>query len=116
MAYFVVNSIDLSKYVAKLVVGTKHNYTAQSNASGDSIVDYINNKRTIKVEIIPLEEKDFRVVLNAITFNSTVSYRNPLTGELSSANCIIDNNDIDYYTFQQNKVMYKKMSLTFNEL
>ena len=116
MAYFKINDTDLSKYVAKLKIRKSNNYTAQTNAAGNSRVDYINNKREIQVEIIPLEEKDFRIVLSAIVFNPTIYYRDPMTGELESANCIIDNNDIDYYTIQQKTVRYNKMTLKFAEL
>lgn len=116
MTYFKINNTDLSKYVASLAIKTKNNYIAQTNAQGNTIVDYINNKKTIEVEIIPLDESDFRKVLAAIQFNSTISYRNPSNGSLATANCIIDNNNIDYYTIRQNKVMYKKMKLKFQEL
>lgn len=114
--YFKINNNDLSQYVAQLKIKKSNNYTAQTNAAGDSVVDYINNKREIQVEIIPLEEKDFRIVLSAIVFNPTIYYRDPMTGELDTANCIIDSNDIDYYTIQQKRVMYKKMTLKFREL
>lgn len=114
--YFKVDDTDLSNYVSSLKITTKHNYSAQTNASGDRVVDYLNSKRKIEVEIIPLEENDFRVVLSAIKFNSVISYRNPATGELITANCVIDNNDVAYFTIQQNRVMYKKMKLTYNEL
>ncbi len=116
MAYFKIGNTDLSMYVAKLKITKKHNYTAQTNAAGDSVVDYINNKRIITVEIIPLEEDDFQTVLGAISFSSTIWYRDPATEQLVSATCIIDSNDIDYYTIQTKKVMYNKMTLKFTEL
>lgn len=116
MTYFKVGNRDLSKYVAKLKITKKNNYTSQTNANGDSVVDYINTKRVIEVEIIPLKEKDFRTVLWTLDFNCTVYYRDPQIGTLFEVNCIIKDNDIEYYTIQQNKVMYKKMKLTFYEL
>jgi hypothetical protein len=61
-------------------------------------VDYINAKKKIEIQIIPLEETDYRTVLAAVLFNTVVSYRNPSTGELSTANCIIDSNDTEYFT------------------
>lgn len=116
MVYFKINSTDLSKYVASLIIKNSNNYVAQQNAAGDTVVDYINNKKQIEVEIIPLKETEFRTVLNAIVFNPTIYYRDPATGNLVSKNCIIDGNDIDYYTIRQNNVMYKKMILIFTEL
>lgn len=114
--YFKIGDTDLSGFVSGLKITHTHNYNAQTNAQGDSVVDYINSKRQIEVDIIPLEENDFRTVLNAVSFYSVISYRNPATGELTTANCIINNNDMEYFTIQQNRVMYKKLKLTFNEL
>lgn len=116
MAYFKINDTDLSSYVAELNVKNSNKYISQTNAEGDAVVDFLTNKRTIEVEIIPLEEADFRIVLNAIVFNPTISYRDPKTGNLTTANCIIDDNEIKYYTIQANRVMYKKMTLKFKEL
>ncbi len=42
MAYFKIGSNDYSKYVCELKVGKKHNYSSQTNAAGNSVVDYIN--------------------------------------------------------------------------
>lgn len=114
--YFKIGNTDLSQYVAQLSIKKTHQYTSQQNAAGDSVVDYINAKRTIEVEIIPLLEKDFRNVLAAITFNPTISYRDPSTGSSTTANCILPDNNVEYYTIQANKVMYKKMKLKFTEL
>ena len=114
--YFKIDNTDISNFVSSLKITTKRNYSAQSNAAGNRVVDYLNEKRKIEVEIIPLEESDYRQVLSAIQFNSTISYRNPQTGELTTANSIIDSNETAYYTIQQNRVMYKKMKLTYNEL
>ncbi len=116
MSYCKLGNVDISNFVSGLKITTKHNYSAQKNAAGDSVVDYINDKRKIEIQIIPLEETDYRTVLNAVSFNTVISYRNPLTGEYSTANCIIDSNDTEYFTIQANRVMYKKMKLVFNEL
>lgn len=116
MAYFKIGNTDLSQYVSTLKITKKNNYIPQTNAAGNSVVDYINTKRSIEVKVISLDESDFRTVLAAITFNSVISYRDPMTGELSTANCIIDSNDIEYYTIQTNWVKYKEMRLVFKEL
>lgn len=49
--------------------------------------------------------------------NVSISYREPRTGALvEGVNCIIPENEIEYYTIQANKVMYKAFSLEFIEL
>lgn len=118
MAYFKIGNNDYSTYVNKLKVDTNSNYTSQTNAAGDTVVDYINKKRTIEVGIIPLtdtEMKQLQADLDA--FNVSLTFRNPRTGSLeSNVNCIIPSSGVDYYTIQANKVLYNAFSLTFIEL
>lgn len=118
MAYFKIASEDFSLYVNELKVSKKANYTSQTNAAGNTVVDYINSKRTIEVGIIPLDDTDAAKVLNAVSrFNVNISFRNPLTNTLeSNVSCIIPDTDIEYYTIQVDKVMYKAFKLKFTEL
>ena len=57
MTYFRIGDKDFSMYVNELKVKRNHNFIAQTNAAGDSVVDYINSKREIEVGIIPLDAK-----------------------------------------------------------
>ena len=118
MAYFKINNEDYSKYVNELKVNKSSVYNSQINAAGNSVVDFINAKRTIEVGIIPLNDEAMRKLQTAIDgFNVSISFRNPKTGALEeSVNCIIPENGIEYYTIQNNKVMYKALTLTFTEL
>jgi hypothetical protein len=117
MAYFKIGDTDFSAIVNELKVLSIVNYNAQTNAAGNMIVDYINKKRSIEVGIIPLNEEDLQPLLNAISeFAVTLSYRNPQTGSLEVVNCIIPQSQVEYYTIQDNKVMYNALTLTFTEL
>lgn len=118
MAFFKINDVDFSMYVNELKVNKEHNYKAQTNAAGDTVVDYINSKREIEVGIIPLDDAAMANLQAAIeAFNVSISFRNPKTNELeTNINCIIPDNQIEYYTIQSNKVMYKELKLTFIEL
>ena len=118
MEYFKIDGVDYSKYVSGLIIRKATNYNSQTNAAGDTVVDYINTKREIEVKIIPLEAADMAIILNAVEpFNVSVSFRNPLTNEIEeNVNCIIPENEVEYYTIQVNKVLYNEMSLTFTEL
>lgn len=117
MAYFKIGSNDYSTYVNELKVNKANNYNAQVNAAGNTVVDYINSKRTIKVGIIPLDDT---VMTNLQTdldaFNVSISFRNPKTKALETINCIIPDSEIEYYTIQVGKVMYKAFTLSFLEL
>ena len=118
MAYFKIGDTDFSAYVSGLKVTSNSNYNAQQNANYDTVVDYINTKRTIEVEIIPLDPTIMASLLTAIdAFNVSISFRNPKTNTLATGvNCIITSNEVSYYTIQDTKVMYQKFNLKFNEL
>lgn len=118
MAYFKIGGIDFSMYVNELKVEKTANYTAQTNAAGNTVVDYINHKRTIEVGIIPLDSEVMKSLQAALdAFNVSISFRNPQTGLLEeNVNCIIPNSNVEYYTIQVNKVLYKAFTLTFIEL
>lgn len=118
MAYFKIGDTDYSMYVNELVVNKEANYNAQTNAAGDTVVDYINHKRTIDVGIIPLDDTVMAQLQDDIdAFNVSISFRNPQTNLLEEdVNCIIPSSNIEYYTIQVNKVMYKAFTLSFTEL
>ena len=118
MTYFKIGDKDYSMYVNELNISTDTNYNAQTNAAGDTVVDYINKKRSIEVGIIPLNDAvmaDLQADIEA--FNVSISYLNPNTKLLEeNVNCIIPSNKVEYYTIQINKVMFKGLTLTFTEL
>lgn len=118
MAYVKIDNVDFSMYVNELKVNNTHNYNAQTNAAGDTVVDYINKKRTITVGIIPLNTVAMANLQSAIDkFNVSISFRNPQTNELeTNVNCIIPESEVEYYTIQADKVSYKAFTLTFIEL
>lgn len=118
MSYFKINDVDFSMYVSGLKVKKEAKYNAQTNAAGNTVVDYINSKREIEVEIIPLDSVDMiKLQAQLSAFNVLISFRNPITGALEeNVSCIIPNDEISYYTIQVNKVLYKAMTLKFSEL
>lgn len=118
MAYFKINGVDFSEYVNELSIKRKNNYSAQTNAAGDTVVDYINIKRQISVGIITLDETNAKKVLDAIEgFNVLISYRDPKTNALvENVNCIIPDHEVEYYTIQTDKVLVNDFKLKFTEL
>ena len=118
MEYFKINGVDFSSFVNSLKIKKTANYTSQTNAAGDTVVDYINSKRMIDVGIIPLDDEDMAKLQLAIDdFNVSISFRNPITRELEhDVNCIIPTSDVDYYTIQVNNVRFNAANLTFTEL
>ena len=117
MAYFKINDIDFSAYVSGLKVSQAANYAAQTNAAGNTVVDYINSKKTIDVSIIPLDDTAMQSLKTELDkFSVSVTYREPTANELATIAAIIPANDIEYYTIQADKVLYKACNLTFTEL
>lgn len=119
MSYFKINGKDFSNCVKELKVAKKANYNAQTNAAGDTVVDYINSKREIEVTIIPLEADKAAEILAAIdSFNVSLSFRNPITNALESGvSCIIPQTGVEYYTIQTGGlVLFNEFSLVFSEL
>ena len=118
MSYFKIGDNDYSMYVNELKVTTDVNYNAQVNAVGDTVVDYINKKRTIEVGIIPLDDT---VMANLQTdidaFNVSISFLNPRTKALEEGvNCIIPSEEVEYYTIQSGNTSFKEFNLNFQEL
>lgn len=118
MTYFKIGNNDYSMYVNALKISTDTNYNAQTNAAGNTVVDYINKKRTIEVGIIPLDNITMaKLKADIEAFNVSISFLNPDTKALETGvNCIIPSNEVEYYTIQANKVMFDAVSLTFIEL
>ena len=118
MAYFKINNIDFSAYVSSLKVIKNNNFNAQTNAAGNTVIDYINTKRTIEVGIIALDGSVMPQIQQELNkFSVTLSFIDNATGGLiEGVSCIIPNNEIEFYNIQINKVMYKGFTLTFTEL
>ena len=116
MAYFKIGKTDFSNIVNELKIDNTSNYNSQTNAAGDTVVDYINTKRIIEVGIIPLDDTDMANLQTAIKdFDVMISFRNPRTNQLETIFCIVPESGVEYYTIQANKVMYKAFKLKFIE-
>lgn len=118
MAYFKINDVDYSNLVKELVIKKSVNYNAQTNAAGDTVVDYINSKRNISVKFIHMDsDKMVELQRELDKFSVSITFLDPLTNLISeNIPCIIPKNDADYYTIQSNRVLYKEFSLEFIEL
>ena len=118
MSYFKINGNDYSMYVNLLKVGKDVIYKSAVNAAGNTVVKYVATKRRFTVGIIPLEA-DAMAQLQAdiAQFQVSISYRDPETNELvENVKCIIPINEVEYYTIQADKVMYKAFMLVIQEL
>lgn len=118
IAYFKIGNKDYSNIVNELKVKKQNNFNAQTNAAGNTVVDYINSKRVIEVGVIALDDSKMSNLLQDLdAFNVSISFRNPNTNQLEeNVNVVIPDSNVEYYTIQSNKVLYKAFSLKFQEL
>lgn len=118
MAFFKLNGNDYSAYVNQLKVSNQVTYKSALNAAGNMVVKYIATKRIFTVGIIPLDSSVMANLHQDMNnFKVTVSYRDPTTNALvENVECIIPLNEVEYYTIQADKVMYKAFILTIKEL
>lgn len=118
MDYFVIGDTDFSRCVNALKIGTSTNYNQQTNAAGDSVVDYVNKKRVIDVGIIPLDAEEMVKLQSAIDeFEVYITFLNPKTNELEqNVRCIIPTDNVEYYTIRNDEVLFNAFELQFIEL
>lgn len=118
MAYLKINGNDYSSIVNILKVDKQVTYKAATNAAGNTVVKYVTTKRNFTVGIIPLDDAKMKALQADISqFKVSISYRDPETGELvENVNCIVPLNEVEYYTIQADKVMYKAFLLAIQEL
>jgi hypothetical protein len=118
MTYFKIGGKDYSTIVSSLKIDTNALYETQTNANGSITADFIRNKRTIEVGIIPLDNVDMSELLNNfIHLLVRISFLNPLTNTIEeNVQCIMPSSSVDYYTIQIGKVSYKGLTLKFIEL
>lgn len=117
MSYFTIGENDYSNICNKLSITNKANYNAQTNAAGNTVVEYINAKREIEVGIIPLtDDRLIGLLADIERFNVSISFRNPRTNQLETINTIIPSTNVDYYTIRENNVSYNQLTLRFIEL
>lgn len=121
MAYLKINGTDYSQYVNKLSITTKQKYTARESANGDLLVKYITAKRNIQVGLRPLDASraKTKTLIAAISggnsMNVTVDFLDPSTNSLSTANCIVPVNTIDYQFINSEGTLLKAVTFTCEE-
>ena len=120
--YFMIgDDINYSNYVSELKVHEIRHYTEQTNAAGNKVVDYINSKREIEVTFIPMSGDEALVLFDDMGgynngFNVPIKFFNPKTNEIATANCILPDTNIEYYTIRTDKTILKAFTLRFIEL
>ena len=116
--YFKINNNDYSRCVNSLKVTKNKSYISQTNAAGDTVIDYLNAKHIVDVGIIPLDEDTMANLLADLdNINVNISFLNPRTKEIKeNVNCLVPSDAVDYYTIQADNTLFKAFTIQFTEL
>ena len=119
MAYLKINGVDISHIVNGLKVGYETLVSDNSgrNAAGDTVIDVINRKIKLYVNIRHTTQDEMQAFLNAIKdYVVEVSFLNPKTKELTTITAYTGTPEPEYYSIQDGYVVYKPLSLNFIQL
>lgn len=119
MIYFKINNTDFSHLVSSLKVGYETLVSDNSgrNAAGNTVIDIINRKIKVYVEFRPMLDNYMNSLLTAIKdYVVNVSYLDPKTQTLKTIQCYTGTPEPEYFTIQDNRKIFKQMSLNFIEL
>lgn len=119
MSYFKINNQDFSSLVSSLKVGYETLVSENSgrNANGDTVIDVINKKFKVYVGLRHMTQEEMSSFLAAIeNYVISVSFLEPKTNSIKTITAYTGIPEPEYYTIQDNKVLYKPLSLNFIEL
>lgn len=119
MIYFKINNTDFSHLVSSLKVGYETLVSDNSgrNAAGNTVIDIINRKIKVYVGFRPMLDNHMNDLLTAIKdYVVNISYLDPETKALKTIQCYTGTPEPEYFTIQNNRKVFKQMSLNFIEL
>lgn len=119
MNYFKIGNADFSSIVSGMKVGYETLVSDNSgrNAAGDTVIDVVNEKKKIYLQLRHTTEAEMTSFLNAISsYVVSVSFLDPRTNTLTTIQAYTGTPEPEYYTIQPSGTIYKPMSLNFIEL
>lgn len=117
--YFKINNTDFSSLVSGLKVGYETLVSDNSgrNAAGDTVIDVINKKIKVYVTLRHTTQAEMESFLNAIeNYVVNISFLDAKTNTLKSITTYTGTPEPEYYTIQDNLIIFKPMSINFIEL
>ncbi len=117
--FFKINNVDFSYLVNSLKVGFETLVSDNSgrNASGDTVIDIVNNKVKLYVGFRHTTNNEMKQLLKAISaYVVNVSFLNPATNTISTITAYTSTPEPEYYTIQSNRTIFKPITINFIEL
>lgn len=118
MAYLKVEGTDFSNIVSGLKIGYETIVSDESgrNANGDTVMEIVNRKIKVYVELRHTTRKEMTAFLSSLAnYKVDVTFLNPKTNALKTIRAYTGTPEPEYYTLSD-KTLYKPMSLNFIEL
>ena len=119
MVYFKVGNTDFSNLVSSLKVGYETLVSDNSgrNAAGNTVIDIINRKIKVYVGLRPMLDTHMAEFLTAIKdYVVNITFLDPETKTMKTIQCYTVTPEPEYFTIQNNRKIYKEMSINFIEL
>lgn len=119
MDYLKINGMDFSSIVSGLKVGQETLVSDNSgrNAAGNTVIDVINQKFKLYVTLRHTTAYEMDAFLSAISdYVVEVEFFSPFGTEHLTITAYTGTPEPEYYTIQDNNIIYKPMSLNFIEL
>ena len=117
--YLKINGKNFSHLVSGLKVGKETLVSDNSgrNAAGNTVIDVVNKKYKLYVTLRHTTAQEMDDFLSAIgDYVVGVEFLNPFTTAVDSITAYTGTPEPEYYTIQDNHIIYKPMSLNFIEL
>ena len=117
MNIFKINNVDFSDLVAGMKVGyeTLVSDSSGRNANGDTVIDIINMKRKIYINLRYTTVAEMKKFLAAIApYQVEISYLDPRTNTMETAKVYTGTPEPEYYNLSHS--LHKPMNLNFIEL
>jgi hypothetical protein len=118
MAYFKVGDTDFSNIVSGLKIGYETIVSDESgrNANGDTVMDIVNRKIKVYVELRHTTRAEMTKFLSTLgNYKVDVTFLNPKTNAMKTIRAYTGTPEPEYYTLSD-KTLYKPMSINFIEL
>lgn len=118
--YLTINGVDFSKYVSGIKVQKQTKFNQQTNAAGNTVIDFINCKYVVEVAFTPIiGETEINNFNMAFTSDNglvvSLGFYNPFTTSISTISASNGNKTLEWYNLSSKQIT-KPFTLTFTQL
>lgn len=98
-------------------VAKKQHFKSMVTAAGNTLAKPINSKYIVEVGFRALTSAEMVTLLPHINkLRVSVTFLEPATNSLKTISCMLTANLVEYYTIQDDEILYKPFSLQFAQL